>query len=73
MADVEKKGLTVKIDADLHAEVRQYLEAHEMTMAEFVSMALQDEGDLTQFEVQQGTDHRGYERHIVRASETDDE
>lgn len=43
MADAEKKGLTVKIDADLHAEVRQYLEAHEMTMAEFVSMALQDE------------------------------
>ena len=24
MADAEKKGLTVKIDADLHAEVRQY-------------------------------------------------
>ncbi len=43
MADAEKKGLTVKIDADLHAEVRQYLDAHEMTMAEFVSMALQDE------------------------------
>ena len=43
MADAEKKGLTVKIDADLHAEVRQYLEAHEMTMAEFVTMALQDE------------------------------
>ena len=32
MADAEKKGLTVKIDADLHAEVRQYLDAHEMTM-----------------------------------------
>ena len=43
MAEAEKKGLTVKIDADLHAEVRQYLDAHEMTMAEFVSMALQDE------------------------------
>ena len=43
MADAEKKGLTVKIDADLHAEVRQYLDAHEMTMAEFVTMALQDE------------------------------
>ena len=43
MADAEKKGLTVKIDADLHAEVRQYLEAHDMTMAEFVTMALQDE------------------------------
>ncbi len=39
----EKKGITVKIDAELHVEVRQYLEKHEMTMAEFVTMALQDE------------------------------
>lgn len=39
----EKKGITVKIDADLHAEVRQYLEANNMTMAEFVTLALQDE------------------------------
>ena len=43
MAEAEKKGLTVKIDADLHAEVRKYLDAHEMTMAEFVTMALKDE------------------------------
>lgn len=41
--DNEKKGITVKIDAGLHAEVRQYLESHGMTMAEFVSQALQDE------------------------------
>lgn len=27
----EKKGITVKIDAKLHAEVREYLESHEMT------------------------------------------
>lgn len=39
----EKKGITVKIDAGLHAEVRQYLESHGMTMAEFVTQALQDE------------------------------
>ena len=39
----EKKGITVKIDADLHAEVRQYLEANDMTMAEFVTQALADE------------------------------
>ncbi len=39
----EKKGITVKIDAGLHAEVRQYLESHGMTMAEFVTLALQDE------------------------------
>ena len=39
----EKKGITVKIDAGLHAEVRQFLESHEMTMAEFVTQALQDE------------------------------
>lgn len=38
-----KKGITVQIDAELHAEVRQYLESSEMTMAEFVSLALQDE------------------------------
>ena len=37
MAD-EKKGITVKIDADLHAEIREYLERHEgMTMAEFIT------------------------------------
>lgn len=41
--DNEKKGITVKIDAGLHAEVRQYLESHGMTMAEFVTQALQDE------------------------------
>ena len=39
----EKKGVTVKIDAELHAEVKQYIEAHEMTMADFVTLALQDE------------------------------
>ena len=39
----EKKGITVKIDAELHAEVRRYLEQHSMTMADFVTMALQDE------------------------------
>lgn len=40
---MEYKGITVKIDADLHAEVRQYLEANNMTMAEFVSQDLDDE------------------------------
>ena len=35
----EKKGITVKIDAALHAEVREYLESHGMTMAEFVTQA----------------------------------
>ena len=40
---MEYKGITVKIDADLHAEVRQYLEANNMTMAEFVTQALDDE------------------------------
>lgn len=38
-----KKGITVKIDANLHAEVRQYLEDHSMTMAEFVTQALDNE------------------------------
>lgn len=43
MSSNEKKGITVKIDAELHMEVRQYLEKHEMTMAEFVTIALQNE------------------------------
>jgi hypothetical protein len=42
MAD-EKKGITVKIDADLHAEIREYIESKGMTMAEFVSKALYNE------------------------------
>ena len=43
MSETEKKGITVKIDADLHAQIRQYIEANGMTMAEFVSKALDDE------------------------------
>lgn len=43
MPNEEKKGITVKVDAALHAKVRQYLESHGMTMAEFVTLALQDE------------------------------
>ena len=39
----KKKGITVKNDVELHAEVRQYVEDHEMTMAEFMTLALQDE------------------------------
>ncbi len=39
----EKKGVTVKIDTDLHAEVKRYIEEHEMTMGDFVALALQDE------------------------------
>lgn len=43
MPNEEKKGITVKIDAEFHAEVRQYLETHGMTMAEFVTQALDNE------------------------------
>jgi len=43
MSEAEKKGLTVKIAADLHAQVKRYIEANGMTMAEFVSKALDDE------------------------------
>lgn len=38
MAD-EKKGITVKVDAELHAQVKEYIESHGMTMAEFISAA----------------------------------
>ena len=43
MLSDEKKGITVRIDAELHLEIRQYLEEHEMTMAEFITLAAQDE------------------------------
>lgn len=39
----EMKGITVRIDADLHAEIKAYLEAHEMTMGEFIALAAEDE------------------------------
>ena len=40
----EKKGITVKIDAELHAEIRNYIEQHEgMTMADFITLAVTDE------------------------------
>ena len=39
----ETKGITVKIDAELHAQVREYVESHGMTMADFVSQALDNE------------------------------
>lgn len=43
MSTNEKKGVTVKIDADLHAEVKRYIEENGMTMGDFVALALQDE------------------------------
>ncbi len=43
MGTKEKKGITVKVDADLHAEVRRYLEQNGMTMGEFVTIALHNE------------------------------
>ena len=43
MANDGKKGLTVQLPLDLHAEVKQYVEANNMTMAEFVVLALNDE------------------------------
>lgn len=42
MAD-EKRGITVKIDADLHTEVKQYIEQHGITMAEFITLAVDNE------------------------------
>ena len=43
MPENEKKGITVKIDAELHAQVKAFVEEHDLTMAEFVSKALDDE------------------------------
>ena len=39
----EMKGITVKIPADLHAEVKAYLEAHGMTMREFIAQAVDND------------------------------
>ena len=39
----EKKGITVKVDAELHAQVREYIEAHGLTMGDFVAQALDNE------------------------------
>ncbi len=39
----EMKGITVKIPADLHAEVKAYLEAHGITMGEFIAQAVDHE------------------------------
>ena len=33
MADTAKKGITVKVDAQLHAEVSAYIKEHGMTMS----------------------------------------
>jgi predicted DNA-binding protein len=43
MPDNEMKGITVKVDAQLHAQVKEYIEAHGMTMSEFVAKALDSE------------------------------
>lgn len=43
MPSEEKRGITVKIDAELHAQVKAFIEAHGLTMAEYVSQALDHE------------------------------
>ena len=43
MDNTEKKGITVRIDAALHAEVSQFIRENGMTMGEFVSLALENE------------------------------
>ena len=48
MPDNEMKGITVKVDAQLHAQVKEYIEVHGMTMGEFVSKALDRELHPTQ-------------------------
>ena len=39
---VETKGITVKVDADLHAQIKDYIESHGMIMAEFITAACDD-------------------------------
>ena len=42
MPNGEKKGITVRIDADLHAEVSQYLRDHSMTCLLYTSPSPRD-------------------------------
>ena len=39
MAEDNKKGITVKVDADLHAQIKEYIESRGMTMADFITAA----------------------------------
>lgn len=39
----DMKGITVKIPADLHAELKSYLEVHSMTTGEFIALAVDNE------------------------------
>ena len=43
MPDGAKKGITVKVAAELHAEISEYIRSHGMTMSEFVAVALDNE------------------------------
>lgn len=60
----EKKGITVKVDAKLHAEVREYLEKNGVTMAEFVSLALENELH-PKMQMKEVTNHMGNMRTIA--------
>lgn len=39
----EMKGITVKVDAELHAQVKAFIESRGMTMSDFVAQALDNE------------------------------
>ena len=39
----DMKGITVKIPVELHAEVKAYLEAHNMTTGQFITQAVDNE------------------------------
>ena len=38
----DMKGITVRIDSELHGEIRAYLEQHDMKMADFITLAAQE-------------------------------
>ena len=38
----EKRGITVKVEDELHRQVREYVESRGITMADFVSQALEE-------------------------------
>ena len=39
----EMKGITAKIPAELHAEMKAYITAHQMTIEQFIKIAIENE------------------------------
>ena len=61
------EDITVKIDAKLYTEVKQYFGSHEITMAKFVTLALQNK---LHTKINMREKYRQYEENFI--SDTED-